>query len=290
MSHENSAATVWVTGAGGLIGHQLVELAACFAPGMKIIGLTRAQLDLTDHAAVTRAFREQRPSLVIHCAAMSKSPACQADPARAKLVNVEVTRHLAELAEEIPFIFFSTDLVFDGRQGNYVETDAPNPLSIYAETKVAAEQIVLRNPRHTIVRTSLNFGRSPKGDSAFNEDLLIQLRTGKKVSLFTDEFRSPIPAAITARAVWELAAQKATGVFHLAGVERLSRWDIGQLVIARTPEFATQLVAASRSTYSGAPRPPDTSLNCAKIQHILSFPLPKFSAWMPANVSLTAQS
>ena len=216
----------WITGAGGLIGHQLVELAARFAPGMKIIGLTRAQLDLTDHAAVTRAFREQRPSLVIHCAAMSKSPACQADPARAKLVNVEITRHLAELAAEIPFIFFSTDLVFDGRQGNYVETDAPNPLSIYAETKVAAEQIVLRNPRHTIVRTSLNFGASPKGDSAFNEDLLNQLRTGKKVSLFTDEFRSPIPAAITARAVWELAAQKATGVsarhyrFHHARCKR----------------------------------------------------------------------
>ncbi len=283
MSNDTSAATAWVTGAGGLIGHQLVELARQFAPRMRIVALAREQLDLIDHAAVTRTFRQQRPRLVIHCAAMSKSPACQADPARAKLVNVEVTRHLAELAAEIPFVFFSTDLVFDGRKGNYVETDAPNPLSIYAETKVAAEQIVLRNRHHTVIRTSLNYGTSPKGNSAFNEDLMLQLREGKRVSLFTDEYRSPIPAAATARAVWELVGQKATGLFHLAGAERLSRFDIGKLIVARTPEFTEQLKAESRSTYSGAPRPPDTSLNCAKIQRVLSFPLPRFGDALRGN-------
>lgn len=283
MSNDTSAATAWVTGAGGLIGRQLVELAPQFAPGMRIIALAREQLDLTDHAAVARAFREQRPRLVIHCAAMSKSPACQADPARAKLVNVDVTRHLTELAGDIPLIFFSTDLVFDGLKGNYVETDAPNPLSIYAETKVAAEKIVLQNPRHTVVRTSLNFGTSPQGNSAFNEDLMLNLRAGKRVSLFTDEFRSPIPAGVTARAVWELAMQKATGLFHLAGAERLSRFDIGKLIVARTPEFAPQLNAESLRTYNGAPRPPDVSFNCAKIQRWLSFPLPRFSDALRGN-------
>ena len=67
---------------------------------------------------------------------MSKSPACQANPELAHKINVDVTRCLAELASEVGFIFFSSDLVFDGKKGNYVETDEPNPLSVYAETKL----------------------------------------------------------------------------------------------------------------------------------------------------------
>jgi dTDP-4-dehydrorhamnose reductase len=106
--------------------------------------LARARLDLLDFNAVRREFQKDRPQLVIHCAAMSGMVEAQANPAQARRVNVEVTERLAELAAEIPFVFLSTDLVFDGRQGNYVETDAVNPVHVYGETKVAAEQIVLK--------------------------------------------------------------------------------------------------------------------------------------------------
>ena len=74
---------------------------------------------------------------------------------------------LAELAAEIPFFFLSTDLVFDGQTGNYDESAPVNPLSIYAETKAAAERIVLANPRHTVLRLSLNGGTSPSGRPRF---------------------------------------------------------------------------------------------------------------------------
>ena len=80
-------------------------------------GLTRAHLDLTDSAAVRAEFRRQQPQLVIHCAALSQSPDCEANPALARKLNVEVTALLAELAAEIPLFFLSTDLVFDGRSG-----------------------------------------------------------------------------------------------------------------------------------------------------------------------------
>src|ERR1043165_3160562 len=136
---------VWITGAGGLIGNYLVQTAQKFAPQSQVTGLTRAQLDLTDFAAVRRVFAEQKPRLVIHCAAMSRPPACQENPELARLINVDVTRVLVESAAEIPFFFFSTDLVFDGKRGNYVETDAVNPINVYAETKVAAEEIVHRH-------------------------------------------------------------------------------------------------------------------------------------------------
>lgn len=277
------APIVWVTGAGGLIGNYLVQLGPQFAPHWRVIGLARAQLDLLDFASVRRAFAEQSPAAIIHCAAMSKSPDCQAQPELARKVNVDATVLLGELAADIPLIFFSSDLVFDGKKGNYVETDAVGPLSIYAETKVAAEQIVLSNPRHTIIRTSLNGGISPRGDSGFNEQLRRDWQAGKVPKFFVDEFRCPIPAAATARATWDLLNRKATGLFHVAGAERLSRLQIGEAVAARHPELKPRFQAGSLKEYSGAPRSPDTSLNSAKAQRLLSFPLPSLTQWLVDN-------
>src|SRR5207253_846467 len=102
----------------------------------------------------------------------------------AKRVNVDATAHLVQLAGDIPLIFFSTDLVFDGTKGNYLETDPPNPLSMYAETKAAAEQIVRRNPRHCIVRISLTGGISRTGNRGFNEEMKNAWRQGKFLNLF----------------------------------------------------------------------------------------------------------
>jgi dTDP-4-dehydrorhamnose reductase len=268
--------TTWITGAHGLIGNCLVQSA----PHKDVVGLARAQLDLTDFAAVRRAFREQNLGLIIHCAAISQSPVCQANPALARKVNIEVTALLAELAADIPFIFFSTDVVFDGRDGNYDESAAVNPLSIYGETKAAAEKIVLANPRHTVIRTSLNGGKSESGSRTFNEELRRAFREGRTLRLFTDEFRCPIAASVTARAVWELAAHSQPGIYHLAGSERLSRWEIGQLIAARWPQLNPKIESASLKEYSGAPRAPDCSLNCAKIQKLLSFHLPGLTEWL----------
>ncbi|MDB6068098.1 MAG: dTDP-4-dehydrorhamnose reductase [Pedosphaera sp.] len=274
---------IWITGAGGLIGNCLVKTGAAYAAGAEIIGLTRDQVDLTDFDSVCRMFSKTSPQMIIHCAALTKSPACQADPPLARKLNVEVTSRLAELASKIPFVFFSTDLVFDGRQGNYDETASVNPLGVYAETKVAAEQIVFANPRHTVIRTSLNGGNSPTGDRGFNEQLRRAWQDHQTIKLFTDEFRSPIPAAFTARAVWELILQEKPGLYHIAGSERLSRWQIGQLIASRWPRLNPKLLESSLKDYSGAPRAPDTSLNCAKAQKLLSFPLPRLSDWLAAH-------
>jgi len=274
---------VWVTGAGGLIGSYLVRNPPRNLADTRIVGLTRQQLDLIDFAAVRQDFARDQPRLVIHCAALSKSPACQAQPALAWKLNVELTRLLTDLAAEIPLVFFSSDLVFDGKQGFYDESAQVNPLSIYAETKAVAEKAVLDNPRHFVIRTSLNGGRSPSGDRGFNEEMRNAWAAGRTLKLFTDEFRCPIAASVTAQAAWELALSGKPGLYHLAGAERLSRWEIGQLLAARWPDANPRIEPGSLSDYTGAPRPPDTSLNCSKAQRLLSFPLPKFSEWLRAN-------
>jgi dTDP-4-dehydrorhamnose reductase len=283
LTDTTSRPRAWITGAAGLIGNYLVQTASRFAPGWRVRGLTRAQLDLLDFDAVRRAFREQRPQLVIHCAAMSRSPECQQTPTLARQLNVDATANLAELAADIPFVFCSTDLVFDGCKGDYVETDAVNPLNVYAETKVAAERFLQTRPRSLIVRLAINGGRSPTGDRGFNELMRLAWQRGEMTNLFTDEFRCPIPAVVTARAIWELVNQRQTGLFHLGGGEKLSRYEIGKVLSARTPELAARVVPDTRRNYRGAPRPADVSLNLTKIQRLLSFHLPGLTEWLAAN-------
>ncbi len=274
----------WITGAAGLIGSALVRsVPAPWIPR----ALTRTQFDLTDSPTVRAAFRTDRPDLVIHCAAMSKTGACEKDPNEAQRHNVEVTKVLCELAADLPLIFFSTDLVFDGETGNYDEEAQPNALNVYARTKLAAEAIVRSNPRHTVVRTSINAGRTARGD-AFNEQWHSAWARGEVTELFTDEFRSPIAASVTARAAWELVAANQPGLFHLAGTERLSRFEIGSLLAARQPKLQPNVAQFSIRDFPGPRRPPDCSLNVAKVQKLLSFPLPKFSSWLRENPDFTA--
>jgi len=275
----------WITGAGGLIGNYLVSLAEGCAPSWRVKGLTRPELELTDFKALRELFRKDEPRLMIHCAALSQSPACQADPAKARLLNVEVTTALADLAAAIPMLFFSSDLVFDGEAGDYDETAKVNPLGVYAETKVAAEQIVLANPGHIVVRTSINTGRSPAGDRSLNEQLYRSWAKGETLRLFTDEYRSLIDARVTAQAVWELANRNQPGLYHIAGSKKLSRWEIGRLLAAHRPDLNPKLEPASREEYRGAPRPRDTSLNCSKAQTLLLFKLPAFEPWLSSGAA-----
>jgi dTDP-4-dehydrorhamnose reductase len=280
----------WITGAAGLIGHHLLHSPALPAHRWVPRPLCRLELDLLDFHAVDQLFHREQPALIIHCAAISRSPDCQQNPALARRINLDATTHLAALATDIPLLFFSSDLVFDGRQGAYRETDPPHPLSVYGETKAEAERVVLRNPRHTVIRTSLNAGQSPSGNRAFNEEMIDAWQQGRTLRLFTDEFRCPIPAISTARAVWELADHDARGLLHVAGAERLSRWEIGRIVAQAHPHLHPLMEPASLTEYSGAPRPADTSLNCARAQALLSFPLPSFRTWPEAFGSRSPKS
>lgn len=275
--------TAWITGAGGLIGNQLVSSAPQFAPGWRIRPITRDVLDLSDFAATERLFLAERPGLILHCAAMSRVADCEANPASAELINVRATAHLSDLAAEIPFVFLSTDLVFDGGKGRYGEDDPVQPLNIYAETKARAEIAVLRHPRHTVVRTSLNAGVSPTKNRSFSEDMRRAWERGQTLSLFTDEFRNPIHVSVTARAVWALVGMNRPGLYHLAGRERMSRWEVGQLLAARWPELDARMTASSLKDYSGPRRSPDTSLDCAKLAGLLDVPLLGLREWLAAN-------
>jgi len=262
-----------VTGAAGLIGQYLVKTAARWAPGLDVQGLTRAELELTDMSKVEARIHALKPDLLIHCAALSRTKDCEQDPDQARRINVEATAHLAQLSQDIPFIFLSSGEVFDGKTGWYGETDEPNPINVYGQTKLEAEQAVLQNPRHTA-------GTSERGDRSFVEDMYRSAMAGKDVTLYADEFRCPLPAGVIARAIWELVDRKQSGLYHLGGSERLSRWDIGEILLSWDPELKGYLKKGSARNHIGSPRPADLSLRCDKIQRLLSYPIPGFREWL----------
>ena len=272
-----------ITGAAGLIGGYLVRSAPRWAPDWEVRGVTRAEVDLTDRTQMEQVWNRHRPDLVIHCAALSRTGVCEQDPARARLINVEATRLLAGLARDVPFIFLSTDQVFDGAKGQYVETDPVHPLNVYAHTKAEAERVVLANPAHAVVRIALTAGTSPTRDRSFVEDMVRSAGKGVTLTLFTDEFRCPMPAGALVRALWEFGVQRRPGLYHLGGPERLSRWEIGELVAARFPELRSSIQPGSVADYHGPPRPPDLSMRSEKIQALLSFRLPGFREWLTEN-------
>jgi dTDP-4-dehydrorhamnose reductase len=272
--------SIWITGTGGLIGSRLADLAPSVAPDYTLVSLTRQDLNLTDHDAVARRFEQDSPAVLIHCAAISDSGQCEKDPALAQQVNVDATAFLAELFAGRRMVFFSTDLVFDGTRGDYSETDIPHPLGVYARTKVEAEAVVLAHSQNLVIRTSLNCGTSPKGNRGFNETLAAAWREGRATTLFVDEFRCPIPASMTALATWELVLEEAQGIFHVAGSERLSRFEIGQLVADRHPEINPRIEPGSIRDFAGPPRAADCSLNCDEAQARLSFVLPGLTDWI----------
>ena len=271
---------VIVTGTAGLIGQYFVKTAARWASGWEVHGLTRADLDLTDFSSVERMWERLQPNAVIHCAALSRTKDCERDPQQARRINVEATAYLAGCSKEIPFVFLSSGEVFDGQGGWYRETDHANPINVYGQTKLEAEHRVLQNPRHTVVRIVLTAGISLNGDRSFVEDMRRAATSGRAMTLYGDEFRCPLPAGVIPRAVWELVNREATGLYHLGGRDRLSRWEIGQALLACYPELQGHLFEGSSTSHTGAPRPRDLSLNCDKLQALLSFPIPGFREWL----------
>lgn len=271
---------IWVTGAGGLIGSNVLKRAVEDPLGCEWIGLTRDDLDLRDHESVRSRFQEESPMGLIHCAAIANTGYCEANAALAFQTNTEVTGMLSGLFAGRSMVFLSTDIVFDGLDGGYAEDSVCRPINVYGRTKRDAEKLVLQEPFHCVLRLSLNGGVSPTRNRGFNEILKRAFEDGDEVSLFEDEYRQPLPVPVTARIILTALRERWSGVFHLGGAERMSRYAIGELLLKRWRIPAARLVPTSLMDFTGGKRAPDTSMDCRKIQSCLDFPIPSLREWL----------
>ncbi len=228
---------ILVTGASGLLG---INLALEASRDHQVFGL------VNDHRLHTAAFQvvdgdllipgtaerlldEIQPDWVIHCAALANLDACEADPARARQLNTEVPRLLAELVGRggARLLHVSTDAVFDGLRGDYTEEDIPSPVGVYSQTKLAAEQAVSQaNPQAIIARVNL-FGYSLTSKRSLGEFFLYNLQAGKQVMGFTDVIFCPLLANDLAQIFIEMLTLELTGLYHVVSSDYLSKYEFG---------------------------------------------------------------
>ncbi len=264
-----------ITGAGGFLGWNLCrELKARWeivgtvrSHGVPMEAVRSVAVDLTDPGAVKRLFHEVRPDGVIHAAAAAKPDYCQLHPRESGRINVDVPILMAGLCADagIPLVFTSSDLVFDGRNPPYTEDDPVSPVSLYGEQKVRAEaEILRRHPAAAVCRMALMFGDGGPHAASFLKPMIRSMRLGEELKLFTDEVRTPLSGRDAALGLG-LALEQASGLLHLGGPDRISRYDFGRVVSEVSGIRDARLTPCLRREVSTpAPRPPDVSLDSSR--------------------------
>lgn len=266
------AKNLLVTGASGFLGWNLCQAAlrdwrvvgTYWSTRVELPQVLLGRIDLTDYRDVKEMFRQVRPDAVIHTAALSDANFCQTHWVESRRVNVEAPANLAGLCADrnIPFVFTSTDLVFDGEHAPYAETDPVAPINVYGEHKARAEEAVLSNyPLAAVCRMPLMFGRAGTANGSFLQWMLRELQAGRALRLFEDEYRTPVSASVASQGLL-LALEHVHGLLHLGGKERVSRYEFGLIFKEVFQAPGARLVRARQEDVpSLAARPRDVSLD-----------------------------
>jgi dTDP-4-dehydrorhamnose reductase len=238
--------TILVTGSNGLLGQKIIY-GLRNIEGINCISCSRGEnrmkvkdgyhyesFDLTDKNALNNVVEKHKPQVIINTAAMTNVDACEGNKEEAWKQNVTVVEYLVDACTKnnIHLVHLSTDFVFDGNNGPYIESDIPNPLSYYAQTKLEGEELIRRsNIKWAILRTIIIYGvvddnsRSNVVLWAYNA-----LKNSKTITVINDQYRSPTLAEDLAGACIMAALKNAQGIFHVSGREVMNILDIVRIV------------------------------------------------------------
>ena len=272
---------VLLTGASGGLGAYVLE--SLIARSAEVIGWSgrvkekRAgmplnPIDLTDEATLRKRLDEANADVILHLAAISSAEEVRQDQTRAFRINVEATETIAQwcLSHDRRLIFASTDMVFDGTRSWNKEDDLAAPISAYGRMKLEAEECVRKCPRGLSARTALLYGEAKSGRSTFFDQAVKDLKLGKPRAFFDDEYRTPLTLRDAADIFARLTELEIRGTLHIAGSERVSRYEL-----LRRASIAlgldAELVQPNRRNQipSIEPRPADLSLDTTKLAALL---------------------
>lgn len=275
---------VLVTGAAGLLGAHL--MAAC-SRQHDVVGVDRHPwwgdqpmrmllADLSEPRRIEEAVSFASPEVLIHCAALVNVDACERDPDEAYALNAQLTRALlGAVSPRCLVVYISTDGLFDGHALNVDEQEPPSPLTVYAKSKLQGEWEVRQAAKnHLIVRTNF-YGWSSGRKETAAEWLYRSLETGKPVTLFNDFFFSPIYVIDFAERLMRLIDSSHRGLVHLAGGERVSKYQFGELMAgAAGCSMANVRQGSIDDARLAAPRPKDMSLNSSLFSRVTGMDVP----------------
>ena len=235
---------VLITGANGLLGQHLVKMlieSTDYEVTATGKGVSRApinssnrykyfSLDITDGVEVNTFIAQNGPDVIIHTAAITQVDDCEKDPVHCWNTNVTATRFLVGAAETIgaKFIYISTDFVFDGEAGPYIESDIPAPVNYYGSSKLGAEKSVIEAKLSwCIIRTVLVYGNILVG----NRNNIVgwvqnNLSQGKSIQVVSNQLRTPTYVEDLAKGILLVVQKKAIGIYHISGEELMSPYDM----------------------------------------------------------------
>jgi dTDP-4-dehydrorhamnose reductase len=259
-----------VTGAAGMLGRD-VMLAAGNA-GHEVVGYGRAELDVTDPAALDRRLELERPDVVINCAAWTDVDGAETAEEAAFAVNGRGAGNVAAAAAKVEarIVYVSTDYVFDGAKGApYVESDQPAPLSAYGRTKLAGEEAVAAaNKRHFIVRSAGLFG---VGGRNFVETMLQLAEDRSEVTVVRDQVGSPTYTWHLAYGVVRLIEGIEYGIHHMAAGGQCSWYEFAREIFEQAGVECRVLSITSEEFGAAAPRPAFSAL-VSQREHAIRLP------------------
>jgi dTDP-4-dehydrorhamnose reductase len=279
-----------VTGASGLLGASVLLHARSL--GLQVVGLyhghplqvpgtTMRRMNLIDFPATRELLLGLKPEAIIHCAAATNVDWCEAHPVETEKVNVGASSLLAEVARDLraQLIYVSTDAVFDGRQGNYSETDQPLPLNLYGRSKLLGEREVLeRQVSALIVRVNI-YGWNAQEKLSLGEWFLRHLREQEHVPGFTDVTFCPMLVNDLAVVLLQMLDRRLSGLYHVSGAEKISKYEFGRRVATTFGLDPGKVVPTKVSEANlKACRPLDISLNTEKIHRAMGFEMPGIEA------------
>jgi dTDP-4-dehydrorhamnose reductase len=268
-----------VTGAAGLIGFQVVKdllklnhtVYSCYHNEKPSHG-TLTCLDLTNQEKVIQTLKEIKPDRIIHLAAITDVDLCETEREMTTLLNVNATETIAKQAakQNIFFLYLSTDYIFDGRDGTKKETDLPNPLGFYGKSKLDGENILNKiTSKWAIARTSTPFGIHHR-KKTFPLWVKENLQLKKEISVIDDQFTSPTYVPNLSKMLIEVTIRQITGIIHLAGATRISRFELAKQIADKLNIDKELLIPIKTDEMNWkAQRPKDSSLDVSLATKIL---------------------
>ena len=262
-----------VTGSAGLVGRQVVkdlsethEVFSCYTKSEPEFGVP-VKMDLLNHERISNVLSEKNPDIVIHLGAMTAVDLCEAQQDNALKINSQATEILAKECSKINsfMVYVSTDYVFDGNTGMYEENDTTNPLGFYGKSKLLGEKSIQNfSSNWCIARTSTPFGLHPTKKS-FPIWVIENLQKQKQIDVLTDQFTSPTYVPSLSRMLIEISERHLTGIIHVAGASKISRYEMASLVSDKLGLDGKLLREISINDIKWeAQRPKDSSLNVSK--------------------------
>jgi len=279
MDFKMEITKILVTGSAGLIGTQIVkdlldnhkQVYACYNKTKPELGII-THLDLTKKDDIVNTMNRIKPDVVIHLGAMTDVELCETETELAKKINTDATEILALESEKYNtfFVYMSTDYVFDGKVGMKKENDKTNPINFYGKSKLDGERVFKKiTTPNVIVRTSTPFGLHSKKIS-FPIWVKKNLELEKEISVVVNQYTSPSYVPNISKMIIEIMERKITGIIHLAGATKISRYDFA-VQISKIINVNKQFLKLTKMDQMDwkAQRPADSSLSVSKANKIL---------------------